>query len=258
MATSIDQARCILVVGATSGIGRALALAISELPSKPTVIAAGRRADRLAELTVKGLKTVQLDVTEDDAALKTKVDALIAQYPTLDGVLLCSGIQYQQNFLREIALSDVKKEVQVNYMAVITLITMFLPHFLKLSGAGLPSWIIPVSSGLGLLPSSQMPNYCATKAALRSFTISLRRQLLETKVSVIEIIPPLVESELHDDQGTTAFLSKIWMPLADYTAHTLKGLREGKTDIGAGTSEKDVERFIAAGLNAPVPVRKFD
>ncbi|CAK5279957.1 unnamed protein product [Mycena citricolor] len=257
MVTSIDQARCILVVGATSGIGRALALAISELPSKPTVIAAGRRADRLAELAAKGLKTVQLDVTEDDAALKTKVDALIAQYPTLDGVLLCSGIQYQQNFLGEVKLQEMKKEVQVNYLAVVTLITLFLPHFLKLSGEGLPSWIIPVSSGLGILPSSQMPNYSATKAALRSFTISLRDQLTETKVGVIDIIPPLVESELHDEQGTTAFLSKIWMPLVDYTAHTLKGLREGKTDIGAGMSEKGVERLIAAGFNVPMPIPKF-
>jgi hypothetical protein len=80
---SIDNAKCVLVIGATSGIGRALALAISELPSRPTVIAAGRRQDRLKELQEKNLETVQLDVAADLKTLKKTVDSLIAKYPNV-------------------------------------------------------------------------------------------------------------------------------------------------------------------------------
>lgn len=78
---SIDNAKCVLVIGATSGLGRALALAISELPGRPTVIAAGRRQDRLKELEAKKLETLQIDVAADPATLETTVDSLVAKYP---------------------------------------------------------------------------------------------------------------------------------------------------------------------------------
>lgn len=80
--TGIDAARCVLVTGATSGIGRALALAIAALPSAPTVVAAGRRPARLAELAqVKGVEPLALALGRDLGPLKEAADALIARFP---------------------------------------------------------------------------------------------------------------------------------------------------------------------------------
>ncbi|KAJ7139843.1 NAD(P)-binding protein [Mycena epipterygia] len=242
---SIDDAKCVLVIGATSGIGRALALAISELPSRPTVIAAGRRQDRLKELEAKNLETFQIDVAADLETLKKAVDSLTAKYPNLDTVILASGIQCHHDFTsNDVDLAAVIKEINVNYLAVVSLISIFLPHFLKLGAEGCPSFIIPITSALGLTPSPYVINYSASKAALRSFTTSLRNQLANTNVRVIEIIPPLVESELHDEQGTTERLSKIWMPLAEYTEKTMDGLRrKGETHVAVGRAETIFKRL---------------
>ncbi|KAJ7706474.1 hypothetical protein B0H17DRAFT_631409 [Mycena rosella] len=242
---SIDKAKCVLVIGATSGIGRALALAISELPSCPTVIAAGRRQDRLKELEAKNLETLELDVTTDLETLTETVDSLVAKYPQLDAVILASGIQYQHDFTKDVDLNLVVKEIYVNYLAVVSLISMFISHFLKLSADGLPSFIIPITSGLGLMPAPQVLNYSASKAALRSFTTSLRKQFESTNINVMEIIPPLVESELHDEQGITERLSKFWMPLDEYTRKTMEGLRKGDSHIAAGMAETVYKRFEA-------------
>lgn len=137
---------------------------------------------------------------------------------------------------------------------------------------GRPSLLVTVTSGLAIVPGPWVPNYCATKAALHSFTISLATQLRDTKVKVVELFPPyvhtvsqprlhsiltivyrLVESELHDrscrfllrdmhrishhdftDQGTTERLSKVWMPLADFTKEAMDGLKRGDDAIPVG------------------------
>ncbi|KAK7064462.1 hypothetical protein R3P38DRAFT_2824690 [Favolaschia claudopus] len=261
---SIDNAKCILVIGATSGIGRALAIALSELPSHPSVIAAGRRQDRLKELEDKKLETVQLDVTADTQTLKATVDSLIAKYPNVraqqlydDALAFISGIQYQHYFNQSVDLNQINREIQVNYLSVVSVISMFMPHLLELSNKGLPSFIAPVTSGLAFLPAAPVINYCASKAALRSFTTSLRMQLADTKISVIEIIPPLVESELHDEQGTTAHLSKFWMPLDEYTKITVDGLRKGDSHVAAGTADNVLKMFEQADLNGAFPVPKL-
>ncbi|KAJ7176062.1 NAD-P-binding protein [Mycena crocata] len=253
---SIDSAKCILVVGATSGIGRALALALAELPNRPTVIAAGRRQDRLKELEDKGLQPWQMDVSADSSTLKQDVDGLVAKYPNLDAVILSAGIQYQLDFTKDVDLArkEITKEINVNYLAVVSLISMFVPHFLKLSAEGRPSFIIPITSGLALIPMPSLPNYCASKAAVHSFSIALRAQLAATKINVVEILPPLVESELHDDQGTTSMLSKAWMPLDEYTKHTVEGLRRGDVNVACGLSGKTLKRFEVAGLTGALPV----
>ena len=78
---TIDESKCILVIGATSGIGRALALRLATLPSKPRVIAAGRRKERLQELAKAGLETIDIDVDTDNATLKKFAERIIQQYP---------------------------------------------------------------------------------------------------------------------------------------------------------------------------------
>jgi short-subunit dehydrogenase involved in D-alanine esterification of teichoic acids len=84
---SIHDSKCVLVIGATSGLGRALAYSIKALPSKPTVIAAGRRQARLQELASAGFETIQVDVDTDRATLKKFVDGIIDDYPDVREML---------------------------------------------------------------------------------------------------------------------------------------------------------------------------
>ena len=70
-----------------------------------------------------------------------------------------------------------------------------------------------------------LPSYCATKAAVHSLTLSMRARVAPKGVKIIEIVPPLVESQLHDHQGNTPKLSKFWLPLKDFTAQVMEGLK---------------------------------
>jgi len=240
-----SNAKCVLVIGATSGIGRDLALAIHGLPSKPTVIVAGRRQERLNEILTKGSKAgkenlhaVTLDVMSSADKLEQFVKDTVNNFPELDAVVFSSGIQHVFDFKNPetVSLDLLKDEFTTNYIAVVTMIKQFLPHFLKLSSEGRPSYLIPVTSGLASQPAASLPGYCATKAAVHSFCISLRSQLRSTKVQVVEVSPPLVESELHDHQGRTPALTKVWMTLAEFTPQVMQGLERGDDTIAIGSA----------------------
>ena len=84
---SIDDSKCVLVTGGTSGIGRALALAIAALPSKPCVIVAGRRKERLEELKKAGLETMEVDIDTDGETLKRFADEVVEKYPDVSDLV---------------------------------------------------------------------------------------------------------------------------------------------------------------------------
>jgi len=248
----IEERKCILVTGATAGIGRALALRLSKLPSKPQVIAAGRRQDRLEELKKAGLETMVLDLDAEESLLKQSMDLILEKYPGLDAVILNAGVQYEFDFKKNVDISRLRSEININFTSVVATIACLMPHFVKLAAAGQPCFVIPVTAGLGIVPAVWAPGYSASKAAVHSFTTSLRVQLRDTNIHVLEIIPPLVESELHDAEGTTEKLRKFWMPLDKYIEVTMQGLRAGDAIISTGGSldwydkyDKDKESPIA-------------
>ncbi|THH02158.1 hypothetical protein EW026_g690 [Hermanssonia centrifuga] len=140
---NITNAKCVLVVGATSGIGRALALAIHDLESHPTVIVAGRRQERLNELCSQGkrIKSVQIDSTSGRESLRQFAAKMVSEYPELDAVIFSAGIQHTFNFNEpeKIDLDKLEAELGTNYISIVTLITFLTPHFLKLSVSPIPS-----------------------------------------------------------------------------------------------------------------------
>ncbi|KAL4267605.1 short-chain dehydrogenases/reductases (SDR) family protein [Pleurotus pulmonarius] len=243
---SISDSRCVLVTGATAGIGRALAYAISDLPSKPRVIAAGRRQDRLDELTSK-MDTIQINFDTDKETIKKFVDDTIAKYPDLDTLVLSAGVQYETWFQKPetIDLDRLLSELNVNYTSILTTITYFLPHLLRLAANGRPCFICPVTAGLGITPGAWVANYSASKAALHSLCYSLHAHLQGTNVHIMEIIPPLVESELHDAEDTTKMLTNKWMPLEEYIPVTMDGLTKGDFQISSGVSLVGLNKFEA-------------
>ncbi|THH30087.1 hypothetical protein EUX98_g4118 [Antrodiella citrinella] len=244
---NISDAKCILVVGATAGIGRDLAIALHDLPSRPVVVVTGRRQERLDELSSahERVEAVNFDVTAGREELEKFVKDITAKYPHLDALVFAAGVQHVFNFHKpeEIDLDVFDVEINTNYTSIAITTILLLPHFLKLNAEGRPSFIVPISSGLGLCPAPWVPNYAATKAAVHSFALSLSSQLEDTNVHVMEIIPPLVESELHDHQGTTPRLSKVWMPLSQFTPLAVEGLLRGDLQIAIGNSHKVWERF---------------
>ncbi|KAF8078420.1 hypothetical protein FPV67DRAFT_1465214 [Lyophyllum atratum] len=254
---SINDSKCVLITGATAGIGRALALAISDLPTCPEVIAAGRRQDRLDELTKSSLSTVQVDLDTDKDSLAKFANDILDKHPNLDTIILCAGVQHEFDFKKQVDLDKLTSEINVNYISIVSIISLFMPHFLKLAAQNRPCFIVPVTSALGIVPAPHVPNYSASKAALRSFSTSLQVQLRKTNIHVLEVIPPLVESELHDAYGTTEKLSKFWMPLDEYTKIILEGLKNGDPYITAGTASDVFTNFEAGKLERVEALQKF-
>ncbi|KAG1755084.1 uncharacterized protein EDB91DRAFT_1097192 [Suillus paluster] len=254
---SVSDSKCILVIGSTAGIGRALALAILDLPSKPTVIVCGRRKERLDELVASHnatgrLKSVTLDVLAERNALKSSIEEIVNTYPDLDAVLFSNGIQRAFDFTKPetVDLDSLECELATNYTSIVRMITFVLPHLIKLGEQGRPTFLYAVSSGLSIVPAAGVAGYCATKAAIHSLSISLAVQLKEKNVHVVEILPPLVESELHDFQGTTQRLSNFWLSLEEYTKVTMEGLVRGDPCVPAGGVIEEYKKFEEGKLEA--------
>ncbi|TRM58432.1 hypothetical protein BD626DRAFT_511846 [Schizophyllum amplum] len=246
MSANILTSKCVLVTGATAGIGRALAREIRDLPTHPTVIVTGRRQARLDELAKEGFETVKFDMDTTPDKIKAFADEVVGKYPKLDAIILNAAIQNMVNFAEpeKVDLSKISREFNINYLAVVSMMTAFLPHLIKI-GNERPALLIPVTSDLSMIPLAPVCNYSATKAALHSLIFSLRIQMenAKTNVHVLEIIPPLVESELHDAEGRTETVSKYWMPLAEFTSTVMDGLKEGKIAITAGWATATYDRF---------------
>lgn len=135
-----------------------------------------------------------------------------------------SGMQRPVDFSKpdSIKLSDVDTEFLTNYTSYIHLTKYFLPVLLKQSS---PAALMFTTSGLALSPILRCPNYCATKAALHHLILCMREQLRHTNVKVVELLPPMVQTELHDakHQPDIKDGGKMGMPLDEYTERTWKG-----------------------------------
>jgi uncharacterized oxidoreductase len=182
----------ILITGGGSGIGRGLAEEFHKLGNQ--VIIAGRRRQALDETTAAnpGIKSLILDV-EDPAAIRAFAARVVANYPALNVLINNAGIMRPENLLDQQAdLADAEAIVSTNLLGPIRLTAALLAHLQKQPRAAL----INVSSGLAFVPLALTPTYCATKAAIHSYTQSLRHQLRGTPVEVIELIPPYVATHL--------------------------------------------------------------
>jgi uncharacterized oxidoreductase len=208
----------ILITGGTSGIGRALAEALHKEANQ--LIIAGRRQSLLDEITAAhpGMQSAVLDVQNLDS-LPAFAAQIASQFPSLNVLIHNAGIMKNENLNDPSAdFSVVEDTVTTNLLAPLRLTAALLPHLKKQPRAT----VMTVSSGLAFVPKASTPTYSATKAAIHAWSQSLRYQLRDTNVEVVELIPPYVQTEL---QGQRQATDPRAMPLADFIAEVMQILR---------------------------------
>jgi len=214
----------VLVTGGASGIG--LALAERFLRAGSEVIICGRREAKLreAQKAHPQLATRVCDVAEESER-RALLEWAVGEHPGLNVLVNNAGIQRYPQLTQPEEWERSRQEIAINIEAPFHLSTLFVPHLLKQPRSA----ILNVTSGLAFVPMARAPIYSATKAALHSFTLSLRHQLAGTPVEVIEIIPPAVNTDLGGPG-----LHTFGVPLDEFADAVVAGLQAGEVEIPYG------------------------
>ena len=233
----------VLITGGSSGIGMGMAEAFHARGA--TVIIAGRNRTALDAVAAKHPRMIVEEVDVSDAA---SVEALSSRvsiaHPNLNTLINNAGIQQVLDFAGSTLPDSVSigREIDTNLKGLIQVSAAFLPLLKRQPSARL----VHIGSGLGYVPLATAPVYSATKAAVHSFTISIRRQLAGSSVQVIEIIPPVVVTSLHRGQARKPPNA---MPLDVFIKAAMTGLDAGKDEIAVGLAKVlRIAHRIAPGL----------
>jgi len=220
----------ILLTGGSRGIGRRLAEEWAKAGNE--VIVTGRDGHALEEVVAgtDGIIAGYLLDMEDGDAIENFAAQMASKHPALNVVVNNAGIMVAEDLHHpNPALSE--KIVTTNILGPIRLTAALMPHLLAQEAAT----VVTVSSGLAFVPLAATPTYCATKAAIHSWSLSLREQLKDTGVEVVEIVPPGVQTDLMPGHATNPQM----MPLEDFIAETMTLLAQEPTptEVAVGRVE---------------------
>ena len=227
-----NHSNTILVTGGGAGIGRGLAEAFHKLGNR--VIIGGRREAALSDACAKnpGMSSVPLDIS-NSASIQAAAHSILSQFPDLNCLINNAGLQRVHDFsaaggVDEAALVE---EIETNLLGLMRMCSAFIPHLKSRPEATL----INISSGLAFVPLARVPAYCATKAAVHSFCVSLRHQLRHTNVRVVELIPPWVDTNL--DKGRRRTAGPTPMPLPQFISEAMDGLAGDADEVCVGDAK---------------------
>lgn len=221
----------ILITGGATGIGLALARQLSERGNR--VIICGRSEEALvraqAELPHLIIRVCDISKRESRQAM---VEWLNAAHLDLNVVVNNAGVQSRRDFRQGQAVEGLDQEVAINFTAPIHLIAELMPLLSKQ-----PQGVIAnVSSGLAFSPMADVPVYCATKAALHSFTLSLRHQLKASRIRVVEIVPPIVNTGLGGRVRSGGVRHQTMLSPDEFATEALRQLEADQDEVLVGTS----------------------
>ena len=205
----------ILITGGGSGIGLGLAEAFHALGNQ--VIISGRTQKSLDEATAAnpGMKSLTVDMTVP-AGIQAFAKRLEGEFPALNVLINNAGIMRNEKLLAQgDDLSNAEAIITTNLLGPIRLTAALLPLLSKQSHAT----VMTVSSGLAFVPLAMTPTYCATKAAIHSYTQSLRYQLKDTAMEVLELVPPYVRTSLMGERQAN---DPTAMPLNEFIAEVME------------------------------------
>ncbi|WP_027548177.1 SDR family oxidoreductase [Bradyrhizobium sp. WSM2254] len=221
----------ILITGGATGIGFALARSLSEKGNQVIVCGRNEAALRKAQGEAPALVIRVCDVADAESR-RSMVEWLKTSHPNLNVLINNAGVQHRRDFNDDPASDNLDQEVAINLTAPIHLITELLPALKRQEQA----FIINVSSGLAFSPMADVPVYCATKAALHSFTLSLRHQLKATGIRVIELAPPIVDTGLGGNTRSEGTAYRMMVSPEEFATETLAQLEADKDEILVGIS----------------------
>ncbi|MFB9661171.1 SDR family oxidoreductase [Glycomyces mayteni] len=247
----------VFIPGSTSGIGLALALELRARGN--TVVVGGRRAELLERLAAEhpGLDTVRID-TADPASIEAAAKEVLERHPDLNVLIAMAGIMRAEDWRRpEGFLASAEATIETNVLGPIRLIAAFTEHLQTRPAAT----IMTVTSGLAFAPLRATPSYNASKAAIHMLSESLRLQLADTSVRVVELVPPAVQTDLMPGHAA----NERNLPLDEYVAEVM-GLIESQPDareiqvervkfLRYGEARGDYDQVVAA-LNASEPANR--
>lgn len=204
-----------LITGGGSGIGLTLAEALVERDN--AVIIAARSLDKLQAAQDRGLQIIHADVS-DAESVRSLASTVVEKYPSTNVVVHNAAICQREDLLARGNAQVRDHTVATNLLGPMRLTEALLPHLLKQPAAA----VLILTSGLAFVPAALYPTYSATKAALHSYSQSLRFQLRNTSVRVIEIVPPYVQTELG---GRAQATDPNAMPLREFVEEALAILK---------------------------------
>jgi len=244
----------ILITGGASGIGYEMAKEF--IKNKNTVIITGRNEQKLQKVKkeLSGVITIKSDVSNPDD-VKALYEQVAKDYPGLNLLINNAGVMKEVNLQKhQLSPADLTKEIDINVKGTIWMVDAFLPLLKKNKNAA----IVIVSSGLAFVPLPIAAVYCATKAALHSYCLSLRVQLGNTDLKVFELAPPATETELLSDFNEEDRKGISVMSVQAMVANFLSGFSNNKFEICPGQSSqlRSMSRFfpsfILKQLSKPV------
>jgi uncharacterized oxidoreductase len=227
------KGNAVLITGGATGIGFALAEAF--IRAGNNVLICGRRMTKLGDAKRKlpQIRARQCDLSKKEDR-QSFCDWVKQNYQDLNILVNNAGIQRAIDISEGTAkLFNGEDEVQINFAAPIHLSAYFAPMLTKKKEAA----IINVSLGLGFVPIAAMPVYCATKAGIHMFSVSLRYQLKDTCVKVFEVVPPAVDTELG--KGTTSESDQEYrgIPANEVANAVLEGLKKNEYEVVIGEAK---------------------
>ncbi len=227
----------ILITGGSTGIGLAFAEAFVREGNKVIVCARSENTPSDAK-KLPGLVTTRCDLSAEDGR-KALHEWTLKNHPDVNVLINNAGIQRMIDFRKGPAdlikhrQTDGEDEIEINFRAAVHLTALFVPDLSKRN----ESAVMNVSSGLAFAPLAIMLVYCATKAALHSFTVSLRHQLRNTSVRVFEIIPPMVDTNLDKGVRDTRGQRDRGIPPGVVAEKTLKSMATDECEIVVGQAQ---------------------